>query len=395
MSTSKILTKVLLRMPLLLLLNAGLGPVMAAEPVHIGFDSSYGVKTSTADQSIEWGVRAAMEEINAAGGVLGGRPLRLLIRDNQALPARAKDNVAELALAPGIIGILGGKYSPAVLESFSQPGLNVPLISVWGSADAITDNAPAGSYIFRLSLKDSWGVRALMDRAARRYKAQRVCAVLPNTAWGRSGDAVLKASQKSGVTVVFTGWYNLGESNFSPMLASCQASGGQALILVANEKEAAVLFRNMAQLPVAQRLPLVCHWGMAGGVMHELAADALDQVEHQVIQTFTFIDNKRPAAQRLSRWIMKAGSFSSVTQIPSPVGAAHAYDMTHLLALAVNKAGTTEGAKVRTALENLPTFQGAVRTYAPAFSAKDREALGPDQVLFVKFERSGALTPQK
>jgi branched-chain amino acid transport system substrate-binding protein len=63
--------------------------------------------------------------------------------------------------------------------------------------------------------------------------------------------------------------------------------------------------------------------------------------------------------------------------------------------LAVNKAGTTEGAKVRTALENLPTFQGAVRTYAPAFSAKDREALGPEQVLFVKFERSGALTPQK
>jgi purine-nucleoside phosphorylase len=72
MSTLKILTQVLLRMPLLLLLNAGLGPVMAAEPVHIGFDSSYGVKTSTADQSIEWGVRAAMEEVNAAGGIRRG-----------------------------------------------------------------------------------------------------------------------------------------------------------------------------------------------------------------------------------------------------------------------------------------------------------------------------------
>ena len=108
----------LLRLPLLLLvLCAGLPPALAAVPVYIGFDGSYGVKTSTADQSIEWGVRAAMEEINAAGGVLGGRPLRLLTKDNQALPARAKDNVAELAATPGIIGVLGGKYSPAVLES--------------------------------------------------------------------------------------------------------------------------------------------------------------------------------------------------------------------------------------------------------------------------------------
>ncbi|MEI7784976.1 MAG: ABC transporter substrate-binding protein [Betaproteobacteria bacterium] len=380
---------------LVLLLDTGLREAQAAEPVHIGFDGSYGVKTSTADQAIEWGVRAAMEEINAAGGVLGGRPLRLLTRDNQALPARAKDNVAELALVPGIIGVLGGKYSPAVLESFSQPGLNVPLISVWGSADGITDNAQPGSYIFRLSLKDSWGVKALLDRAVRRYKAQRVCAVLPNTAWGRSSDAVLKAPQKNGATVVFTGWYNLGDSSFSPMLASCQASGGQALVLVANEKEAATVFHDMAQLPAAQRLPLLGHWGMAGGVLHELAADALDKVEHQVIQTFTFIDNKRPAAQRLGRWIMKAGGFSTVAQIPSPVGAAQAYDMTHLLALAVNKAGTTEGAKIRKALENLPSYQGAVRTYAPAFSAKNHEALGPEQALFVKFERSGALTPQK
>jgi branched-chain amino acid transport system substrate-binding protein len=69
--------------------------------------------------------------------------------------------------------------------------------------------------------------------------------------------------------------------------------------------------------------------------------------------------------------------------------------MTHLLALAVNKAGSTNGAKVRKALENLPSHQGAVRLYAPAFTAKSHEALGLDQVIFVKIEPSGALSPQK
>lgn len=381
----------------LLLCALTLHRAWAAEPVHIGFDGAYGIKTSTAEKSIERGVLAAMEEINAAGGVLGGRPLRLLTRDNQGLPARAKDNVADLAAVADMIGVLGGKYSPAIVESFAQgPALRVPLISVWGSADEITDATGSGSYVFRLSLKDSWGVQALLDRAARSYQAKRVCAVLPNTAWGRSSDSVLKKKNpKTDASVVFTAWYNWGDTSFTETLSSCRSSGGQAVILVANEKEAASFFQEMARLPMPQRFPVVAHWGMASGVVHELAGDALAAVDHQVIQTFTFINNKRPAAQRLAKSLMTAGGFTSPAQIPSPVGAAHAYDMTHLLALAVNKAGSTNGAKVRQALENLPSHTGAVRLYAPAFTAKSHEALGPDQVIFVKIERTGALSPQK
>jgi branched-chain amino acid transport system substrate-binding protein len=47
------------------------------------------------------------------------------------------------------------------------------------------------------------------------------------------------------------------------------------------------------------------------------------------------------------------------------------------------------------ALEKLPPFEGAVRRYAPAFTPERHDALGPQQVLFVKIERSGALTPLK
>ena len=68
---------------------------------------------------------------------------------------------------------------------------------------------------------------------------------------------------------------------------------------------------------------------------------------------------------------------------------------THLLALAVNKAGNTKGDDIRRALESLPAFEGAVRRYAPAFTAKRHDALTPTQVLFVRIERSGALTPLK
>ena len=44
-------------------------------PVWIGFDDAFGIKTNTSATAIEWGIQAAMEEINAKGGVLKGRPL--------------------------------------------------------------------------------------------------------------------------------------------------------------------------------------------------------------------------------------------------------------------------------------------------------------------------------
>ncbi len=380
------------------LLAAGLAPAAAApagEPVYIAFDGAYGIKTNTAPLAIERGIRAAMEEINAQGGVLGGRPLRLLTSDNQGVSARARDNYLEHAARPGVVAVFGGKFSPVIVETVPEAQkAKVPLVSVWGSADQITEHGQQPSYVFRLSLKDSWGVEALMQRTQKAHKAQRICAVLPNTAWGRSSDNVLKArSGRLGLSVVATRWYNWGDKAFSEVVDACRAAAAQAMLLVANEAEAALILREIARRPAAERLPVVSHWGVTGGVIHELAGDALEQVDFQVIQTFTFVGNERPRARQLAAWLMKEGGHAAPKDIPSPVGSAHAYDMTHLIARAVDQARSTQGEAVRQALEKLPPFDGAVRRYAPAFAPDRHDALGPQQVLFVRIERSGALVP--
>lgn len=369
----------------------------AAEPVYIGIDEAYGIKTNSVPKAIERGVQAAMEEINARGGVLGGRPLKMVTTDNQGVSARGRDNFIDLASRPGLVAVLTGKYSPVTVETIPEANrLKVPLVSVWGSADPITDNAIDPSFVFRVSLKDSWGVEALLQRARTAYQARRVCAVLPNTSWGRSGERVLiTKSPAQGVGVVATRWYNWGEQDFRETLAACARASAQALVMVANEREAAFLLTQLAQLPPAERMPVVAHWGLTGGVIHEMASEALGKIDMQVIQTFTFIGNQRPAAKRLAAWIMKDARLASVRDIPSPAGSAHAYDTTHLLAMAVDKAGNTRGDDVRRALENLPPFEGAVRRYAPAFTPARHDALGPKEVLFVRVEKDGALTPAR
>ena len=374
-----------------------LGAASAAEPVLIGLDEAYSISTNTSPKAIERGIRAAIAEINAKGGVLGGRPLELVTTDNQGVSARGRDNFVELAARPGLAAVFAGKYSPVTVESVPEANrLQVPIVSVWGSADPITDGDPVQPYAVRLSLKDSWGVVALLQRARSAYKASRLCALLPNTAWGRSADKVLNTrAQAAGATLASVRWYNWGDSNFAEHVEACRVAKGQALVMVANEREGAMVISEIAKLPAGQRLPVVAHWGITGGALHTLVGDALGKVDMQVIQTFTFVGNRRPAAQRLAATLMKHTGVSAVQSIPSPVGSAHAYDMTHLLALAIDKAGTTRGESLRRALESLPPFEGAVRRYEAAFTASRHDALTAREVLFVRMESGGELVPVK
>jgi branched-chain amino acid transport system substrate-binding protein len=165
-------------------------------------------------------------------------------------------------------------------------------------------------------------------------------------------------------------------------------------LLVANEKEAAVLIKEVAERPQSQRLPMVSHWGAVGGTLHELAKDELPLVRVDFIQTFTFINNKRPRAIALSNWILKNSDLKDVGEIPSPVGAAHAYDMVHLLASTIKINKTTDPKKIRDGLEQLPAFNGAVRNYSQPFSKDRHDALDKSQLLFVKLTPSGRLIPQ-
>jgi branched-chain amino acid transport system substrate-binding protein len=96
----------------------------------------------------------------------------------------------------------------------------------------------------------------------------------------------------------------------------------------------------------------------------------------------------------LTNWILKNTDLKDSSDIPSPVGAAHAYDTVYLLASAINISKTTNPQKIRDALEKLPAFNGAVRDYSKPFTEQRHDALDKSQVLFVKLTPTGRLIPQ-
>jgi len=376
-------------------LLTGTAPAAPPQPVLLGIDGEFGLDNSTSAQAVELGMRAAIAEINAAGGVLHGRPLQIAIKDHRSIPARGIRNIQEFAAMPDLVAVFGGRFSPVVIEELpTLRATHTLFMAPWSSADVIVDNDMRPNYVFRLSLRDSLAMPRLLQ-AAQRRGLKRIGLLLTNTSWGRSNaEAATRASEHlPAVKIVGTSWYNWRDTSLVDKYQHLRAAGAQAILLVANDDEAAILVREVAALPKDQRLPLLSHWGVTGGDFAAQAGPALQQVDLSVIQTFSFF---RADPARVRRFLDSAAKVSNVRRIEdikSPVGAAQAYDLTHILALAIARAGSTDRKAVRDALEHLGTYRGLVRTYEPPFTPGRHEALGPEQLLLARYRADGVLVP--
>lgn len=367
----------------------------SSSPVQIGVDAEFGLKDSTSAQAIEIGLRIAISEVNASGGVIGGRPMELVVRDNRSMPARAIAHLNAFAAMPDLVAVFGGKFSPVMMDVVPLAHeLRLPLMAVWSSADPIVDHGRHPNFVFRLALRDSLAMPKLLKTALLRGFGQ-VGLLLANTGWGRSNLAAaerhLKREQRPRITGV--AWNNWGEKSLLARYMSLSESGAKAIIVVGNDDDVALLVREVATLPQEQRLPLLCHQGITGGKFAALAGPALQLVDLSVLQTFSFFSAEPERRDRFMKSAAKVAGISSIEQLEAPTGIAHAYDLLHLLAIAINRAGSADRMAVRDALEHLPTHRGLIKTYQPAFTPERHEALGEQDLLMARYRADGVLVP--
>jgi branched-chain amino acid transport system substrate-binding protein len=375
-----------------LLVPGWLAAAQTTQPVVIGLTAEFGVQGSQTAQSIEKGIALAIDEINAAGGVLGGRKLVLDTRDDRGVPARGVDNFTDFAARPDVVAVFCGRFSPVALEIAPVASkLRLPLLDPWSAADDITkQRGSEPNYAFRLSLTDTWAIETMLDYVRGRG-IKRIALFVPNTAWGRSSEAAMLAyirRHPGFLHDVF--WYNWGDIDFNERLVQALAKGAQALVTVTNEFEGLPIIKQMASLPPSQRLPIISHWGLLGGDFANSARAYLDQVDFSVVHTFSFSDARGSKAQAVAAGVKRLFGID-VSQMRAQVGFAHAYDLTHLLAQAINKAGSTDRAAIRRALEHLEAHEGLVRRYDKPFTPTRHEALEKRQVRMARFDKDGNL----
>ena len=383
--------------PVLLMHRRAGARTPSGAPVLLGLDGEFGWASSTSAEAIKQGILIALEEINGAGGVLGGRPLALVERANHAVPSRSVANLREFAAMTDLVAVFCGRFSPAVLEVLPlihEKG--IPLLDPWAAADRIVDNGYKPNYVFRLSLRDSWAAPAMLDHLRARG-VQRVGLLMLNTAWGRSTkdaaeDALAKRPRQS---IVGTQWINWDDrqDSMAAKVAALVKAGARGLMLTANAEEAAVLLKMLLTMPPGDRLPVASHWGVTGGDLPGLVGPGFLDLDFAVVQTYSFIDDRSAAAARVVAAHRRLFGSNGARTIASPVGVAHAYDLTHVLARAIDLAGSTSRSALRGALERTGPYAGLVRRYAAPFTAQRHEALDPGTVIMCRYAADGALEP--
>jgi branched-chain amino acid transport system substrate-binding protein len=195
------------------------------------------------------------------------------------------------------------------------------------------------------------------------------------------------------LSIVRTAWYNWRDTTLVDKYQALRRAGAQAVLLVANDDEAAILVREVAALPKQERIPILSHWGITGGEFAAQAGPALGQVDLSVIQTFSFFNADKAMVARFLASAARVSKVRRIEDIKGPVGAAHAYDLTHILARAIDIAGSTDRKAVRDALERVGPWRGLVKTYAPPFAPGRHEALGPRELIMARYRADGVLVP--
>jgi hypothetical protein len=131
------------------------------------------------------------------------------------------------------------------------------------------------------------------------------------------------------------------------------------------------------------KVPVVSHWGPAGGRFTELAGPNAKNVHF--IQTFSFFGKLSVGEKVVAELKAKYPAIKGPDDITPAVGVANAYDGMQLAALAIAKAGSTNGDAVREGFYKIDRYEGLIKTYVKPFSPTVHDALQADDYVWAQF----------
>ncbi|MEO1348241.1 MAG: ABC transporter substrate-binding protein [Cyanobacteria bacterium J06635_15] len=360
------------------------GGAATGEPIKLGLVAAITGGSALSGEAITRGLTVAIDEVNQAGGVMGGRPLELVIRDDESTPAKGVAAARELIERENVAIVFGGIDSPvslAMLPVFHE--LQVPYMGVWAAATGITRNDNDPNFAFRVSANDNIVDRFLMKHVSETYDTQNVGLVLINNPWGESNQkGFTEWAPEYGLEIVGIEKFNDGDTDMSAQLTRLKDADAGALLLVANAAPGAQMMKSLARLD--WDVPVISHWGISGGRFSELAGPDADKVVF--VQTYSFYGEQGPVGEKVLAGLEQEFGLSSPSDILAPVGTANSYDALHLAALALDVAGVTDGPQLREAFYDLPPYEGLIKTYENPFTPDNHDALTENDYILVKWE---------
>jgi branched-chain amino acid transport system substrate-binding protein len=315
--------------------------------IKIGYFGDLSGLTFNFGQSAKNGALMAAEEINQAGGI-NGRKIDIVIEDDQGSPELAASIANKLTREDKVIALIAGGVSGSSLAAGPiAQSAKVPMISPSSTNPAVTQ---IGAYIFRACFIDPFQGEVMANFSYNTLQARTAAIMLDfNSPYSRDLTEFFELSfTKLGGRVISKQSYTQGDSDFKGQLSSTSAVGPDVIYLPGYYGEIALIAKQARQLGITQ--PLLGGDGWDAPELWQLAGDSING---SYISNHYSADDPSPVIQKFVHDYKQ--HYGNLTP---DAHAALAYDAMRFLAEAIERAGTTEGEKLREALAQTRNFSG-------------------------------------
>jgi branched-chain amino acid transport system substrate-binding protein len=315
------------------------GGAAAENTIKVGEYASLHGSEADFGQSSHKGTLLAIEQINAAGGVLG-KKIDLISEDDQSKPGESATIVKKLITRDHVVAVLGEVASGRSLEAAPIcQGDKIPMISPASTNPKVTET---GDYIFRVCFTDPFQGKLLADFAKDTLKAKRV-AILNDVAAPYSvglAQYFRDPFVAAGGEIIVDQKYSSHDKDFKAQLTAIKTANPDAIFVPGYYTEVGLIVLQARQLGI--NVPLFGGDGWEGQELIETAGDALTNTFYST--HFSPIKDT-PEVQNF----VKAYQAKFNGEIPNAMTAL-GYDSALVLADAIKRAGTTESTKLRDAI---------------------------------------------
>ena len=267
--------------------------------ILVGFYGSLTGDGASFGQSSREGAELAVDELNAAGGVLG-RKLRLLVEDDQSKPEEASNAVTKLVTQDKVVAVIGEVASRRTLAAapISQR-YQIPMITPASTNEKVTE---VGDYVFRVCFIDPFQGEVLAKFAYNDLKARKV-AILRDQSQDYSvglTDSVAQHFTRLGGQVLPPVSYSSGDADFKAALTRIRSEKPDVLFATGYYSEAAIITRQAREL--GMKMPILGGDGWVGDALQ----NGREALNNTYISNHYSGDNPDPIVQNFVSTVQEA-----------------------------------------------------------------------------------------
>jgi branched-chain amino acid transport system substrate-binding protein len=307
----------------------------SAEEILIGEYGSLTGEDATFGTSTKSGIDIAVDEINAAGGLLG-KKVRVIVEDDQGKPEEAQIVVTKLITKDKVVAVLGEVASSrSIAAAPVAQQYSVPMISPSSTNVEVTKK---GDYVFRVCFLDPFQGYVMAKFATNTLKLTKV-AILRDIKSDYSvglANAFIENFKKMGGTIVGDESYSAGDVDFNAQLTSIKAKSPQAIFVPGYYTAVGLIARQAKKQGIT--VPLLGGDGWDSPKLTEIGGTSLDG---SFFTNHYSVDDPSPEAKKFL-----AAYQARFNTVPDALGGL-GYDAAMVLFEAIKRAGSTDGKQIR------------------------------------------------